>query len=163
LEMAVRHLMKSSVCVLDSLRAQAVPALHIICDEARICRRNSLQVVLNVGELVIYAPLQNLPEVSFNMDVTDEVKLVTLTEQQRQPTETAKVRAAGWNTKKGATMTFYGALSNSLRRLVGFTFSLSKSPSPLRPVGRGEIREERNGRHVIVNRITGQDLKGEFF
>jgi hypothetical protein len=155
LELTLHNLAKSSTMLLAKLQSLSVPSVHIISDEARVAKRAVLQVIVCVGHLLIYCPIQDVPDSGYNRNVTDKQKLAAVS-AAASSAPTSKVRSLGWHAKKVPTVCLYGALCNSLRQHFGFTFSLARSPAPLGPVKKHELRlAADNGRHYVLNEATG--------
>ncbi len=134
------------------MAAQSRPSFTIICDEARIVKRDILMTLLcgggeGVGQSIVMAsPLQTIPDLD-ETSTTSATKLSDLfSEVSRQFTARTtgniveKKKAKSSDSSCAPSRTLYSAASSSLNVLMGFTFSLCKPHHQFRPLQPGEHR-----------------------
>ncbi len=150
----VRNLLKSSRMLIDSWARKSPPAwnpkIELIFDEANVFKRDVLLIHCQVGSTIICLPVQVLQELPDPAGAAkQEMELC-----KQSTTSSAKlVRSNALVPSKTASSKLYKALSNSLARMAGFSFSFTIPASPLKPVREGEerVRSSTNGRCFIVD------------
>jgi hypothetical protein len=123
----------------------------MVCDEARVIKRDVLMMLLKGGGTlddgpVIAAPLQSLPDIEETPTTTEEKMATLFDEVSRQFTARAKgtvadkKKAVAPSSSCAPSRTLYSATSNAVNLLMGFTFSLCTPPHEFRPIKAGELR-----------------------
>jgi hypothetical protein len=179
---AIRSLVKASAVIMSALRQQQRPVIHVSFDEARVYKRNTMQVICCTGVQLFMAPTQTVADFISNTSISDEAKVTQLAnaasakvalpiavakrlEQVERPEgalqqpSAIKVRSSGLVTRKAPTVQTYQSLCNALYQLIGFSFDLCRSDAPLMPVKKHEVRlEAPNGWKYVENTVTGAGL-----
>ncbi len=150
----VRYLLKATRMLIDSWACKSPPAwnpkIELIFDEANIFKRDILLIHCQVDSTIICPPVQILQELP---DPAGAAKQEMELCQQSTTSSANLVRSNALVPSKTASSKLYKALSNSLARMAGFSFSFTIPANPLKPVREGEerIRSSTNGRYFIVD------------
>jgi hypothetical protein len=175
---SIRHLIVANGEIMDHLARQGgqFPCLHISFDEARIYKRNRMAVIVDIGGTLVMAPTQIVADFvasgkSDSVKLQDlkglvpRIDLASAIARRKQGlagqngVEGGPTYKSSFAVRKSPSIATFLALGNALDQLVGFSFSLTFSPAPLRPVGPHESRSVMaNGWPVVQNTLTGRCL-----
>jgi hypothetical protein len=153
MDYCAKYFVKVGVEIMAAIASQRErPSLTLICDEARITKRDVLMTLLTCkgSSKVFAAPLQCLPDVDETTATTEEKKanLFEAVSHQFQCRVSGKVeqkQKPSHVVPQAPSKTLYQAASNAVHILVGLTFSLCRPHHQFRAIKPNEQRRVLEG------------------